>query len=103
MFYPRGSAGLDGWSLLWYEPWAERREISLGLWKKAEGKIDWDDMDVASDERREEGSCCDPLAVPHSVTAAFLAAAARANDDPVTERRRTRRSEMCYNISALGN
>ena len=87
MFYPRGSSGLDGWSLLWYEPWAEKRETSLALWKKAAEKIDWDDMDAASDAARECGGCCDPLAVPHSVTAAFLAAAARANDDPVTAAR----------------
>ena len=87
MFYPRGSAGLDGWSLLWYEPWAEKRETSLALWKTAAAKIDWDEMDAASDAVRKEGGCCDPLAVPHSVTAAFLAAAARANDDPVTAAR----------------
>lgn len=87
LFYPRGSAGLDGWSLLWYEPWAEKRETSLKLWKKAAEKIDWDDMDGASDAPRKEGGCCDPLAVPHSVSAVFLAAAARANDDPTTAAR----------------
>ncbi len=87
MFYPRGSSGLDGWSLLWYEPWAEKRETSLALWKKAAEKIDWGDMDAASDAAREGGGCGDPLAVPHSVTAAFLAAAARANDDPATAER----------------
>ena len=87
LFYPRGSAGLDGWSLLWYEPWAEKRETSLELWKKAAAKLDWSELDGASDAKRKEGGCCDPLAVPHSVAAAFLAAAARANDDTATAER----------------
>ena len=87
MFYPRGSSGLDAWSLLWYEAWAEKREASLSLWKKAAEKLDWDDLDEASDAARKQGGCCDPLAAPHSVAAAFLAAAARANDDPVTAAR----------------
>ena len=87
LFYPRGSAGLDGWSLLWYEPWAEKRGTSLELWKKAAAKLDWSELDGASDAKRKEGGCCDPLAVPHSVAAAFLAAAARANDDTATAER----------------
>ena len=78
---------MDGWSLLWYEPWAEKRETSLELWKKAAAKLGWSELDGASDAKRKEGGCCDPLAVPHSVAAAFLAAAARANDDTVTAAR----------------
>ncbi len=87
MFYPRGSSGLDAWSLLWYEAWAEKRETSLALWKTAAEKLDWDEMDEASDAARKQGGCRDPLAAPHSVSAAFLAAAARANDDPMTAER----------------
>ena len=87
MFYPRGSSGLDGWSALWYEAWAEKRETSLDLWQMAVEKLNWDEMDEASDAKRRDDGCCDPLAAPHSVVAAFLAAAARANDDPVTATR----------------
>ena len=86
LFYPRGSAGLDGWSLLWYEPWAESRETSLKLWKAAAGKLDWKAFDNPSDVKAGEG-CCDPQPVPSSVSAVFLAAAARANDDPETAER----------------
>ena len=86
LFYPRGSAGLDGWSLLWYEPWAEKREISLELWKKAAAKLDWDTFDNPSDIKAGAG-CCDPQPAPPTVAAAFLAAAARANDDTVTAER----------------
>ena len=86
LFYPRGSAGLDGWSLLWYEPWAEKRETSLELWKKAAAKLDWDAFDNPVDIKAGEG-CCDPQPVPPTVAAAFLAAAARANDDTVTAER----------------
>ena len=86
MFYPRGSAGLDGWSLLWYEPWAENRETSLKLWKSAAGKLDWEAFDNPSEVKAGEG-CCDPQPVPPSVSSVFLAAAARANDDPATAMR----------------
>ena len=86
LFYPRGSAGLDGWSLLWYEPWAEKRETSLELWKKAAAKLDWDTFDNPSDIKAGAG-CCDPQPAPPTVAAAFLAAAARANDDTATAER----------------
>ena len=86
LFYPRGSAGLDGWSLLWYEPWAEKRETSLELWKKAAAKLDWDTFDKPSDIKAGAG-CCDPQPAPPTVAAAFLAAAARANDDTATAER----------------
>ena len=41
MFYPRGHNGLDGWSLLWYEPWAKDRDTALALWREAAARIDW--------------------------------------------------------------
>ena len=90
MNVPRASAdfgaGLDGWSLLGYEPWAEKRETSLELWKKAADKLDWEIFDNPSDSKAGEG-CRDPQPAPPSVAAAFLAAAARANDDSVTAAR----------------
>lgn len=86
MFYPRGSPGLDGWSLIWYEAWAHDRATALDLWKSAAACIDWRLYADPSDAKAGS-SCCDPLPVPASVAAAFLAAAARACDDPATAAR----------------
>lgn len=89
IFWPRGSGGLDGWSLLWYEPWAEERWTALALWKDARARIDWHALENVCDrDWREDGSrCCDPGAVPPAAAATFLAAAARACDDPATAAR----------------
>ena len=84
IFYPRGHNGLDGWSLLWYEPWAEDRGAALALWKKAAEKIDWEKIEHGPDARKGGFSCCDPADVPPVASASFLAAAARACDDPAT-------------------
>ena len=84
IFYPRGHNGLDGWSLLWYEPWAENRGTALALWKKAAEKIDWQTLETGPDARKGGFSCCDPADVPPVATASFLAAAARACDDSAT-------------------
>ena len=86
LFYPRGNGGLDGWSALWYESWAESRASALRLWKNAAGRIDWKLLDKADDTPGGQG-CCDPRPVSPAVMAAFLAAAARANDDPATAER----------------
>ena len=101
LFYPRGSAGLDGWSLLWYEPWAERRETSLALWRKAADKIDWDAFAEPSDVNAGAG-CADPQPAPPSVAAVFLAAAARANDDPATAERLERAVDAKYLVRTNG-
>ena len=84
IFYPRGHNGLDGWSLLWYEPWAANRGTALALWKKAAEKIDWEKLSTGPDARRGGFSCCDPADVPPIASASFLAAAARACDDAAT-------------------
>ena len=102
LFYPRGSSGLDAWSLLWYEPWAEKRETALGLWRKAARKLDWGKLDEASDARPGSGGCADPQPVPETVKAAFLAAAARACDDSATAERLERTLDAKYLVRTNG-
>ena len=102
LFYPRGQSGLDAWSLLWYEPWAERRETALALWRKAAAKLDWEELDEAGDAKPGEGGCCDPQPVPATVKAAFLAAAARACDDPATAERLERTLDVKYLVRTNG-
>ena len=87
MFYPRGHSGLDGWSLLWYEPWAAERGTALALWRKAAGKINWNALESGPDARKGKDTCCDPVDSPPSAVATFLAAAARACDDHGTAER----------------
>ena len=88
LMFPRGNGGLDGWSLLWYEPWAEDRSTALALWREAAARIDWAALEPAPpDTPAAEESCRDPAPVPPAVTAAFLAAAARACDDAATAER----------------
>ena len=87
LFYPRGYAGLDAWSLLWYEPWAQKRDTALALWKQAREKLDWEMLSAPSDTFDGDGNCWNPQTVPATVLSAFLAAAARAcDDDAVAER-----------------
>ena len=102
LFYPRGSSGLDAWSLLWYEPWAEKRETVLALWRKAVRKLDWEKLDEASDAKPGSGGCADPQPVPETVKAAFLAAAARACDDPATAERLERTLDAKYLVRTNG-
>ena len=87
LFYPRGHSGLDGWSLLWYEPWASERGRVLALWRDAANRIDWTALETGPDAREGCLSCCDPVDAPPVATAAFLAAAARACDDHSTAER----------------
>ena len=87
LMYPRGHNGLDGWSLLWYEPWALDRGTALELWREAARRIDWKEREEGKDVRKGGVSCCDPVDVPPIATVTFLAAAARACDDPATAER----------------
>ena len=82
LFYPRGYCGLDAWSLLWYEPWAENRGTALALWAEAKKFLDWERFADPADAIAKAEDCIDPQQVPDTVLAAFLAAAARACDDP---------------------
>lgn len=102
LFYPRGQSGLDAWSLLWYEPWAEKRGTALDLWQKAVSKLDWEELDEASDIHPGSGGCRDPQPVPVSVKAAFLAAAARACDDPATAERLEKTLDAKYLVRTNG-
>ena len=101
LFYPRGSAGLDGWSLLWYEAWAADRRSATDLWKKAAAKIDWKKFDAPADAKGGKG-CLDPEPVPPSVAAAFLAAAARACGDAPTAVRLEKSVDAAYLVRKDG-
>ena len=87
IFYPRGYSGLDAWSLLWYEPWAENRGTVLSLWEEAKKSLDWKKLEAPADTVTKAVDCMDPQQAPDTVLAAFLAAAARACDDPVIAER----------------
>lgn len=95
ILYPRGSAGLDAWSLLWYEPWAADRRVAKALWREAARAIDWSRIESVSDVGPVR-DCADPEPAAPSVTAAFLAAAARACDDPDTALRLERALDARY-------
>ena len=56
------------------------------LWKNAAARLDWAALVTVDDKRKGRG-CCDPDPVAPSVTAIFLAAAARACDDPAKAER----------------
>jgi hypothetical protein len=104
MLYPRGHNGLDGWSLLWYEPWAKDRNDALALWREAAARIDWKTLENNPDSVAEFDACRNPAAVPASSVAPFLAAAARACDDretaerleAITDRKLVRKDGMYY-------
>ena len=87
IFYPRGYCGLDAWSLLWYEPWAENRGTALALWEEAKKSLEWKKLETPADTVTEAVDCMNPQQAPDTVLAAFLAAAARACGDPVTAER----------------
>ena len=87
LMFPRGHNGLDGWSLLWYEPWASDRRMALALWREASAKIDWATLEANAGPVGEFHPCLNPAPVPAVATASFLAAAAHACDDPGTAAR----------------
>ena len=93
--YPRGQDAFDGWSLLWYEPWASDRRVAQALWRRVREGLDWARLDGCGDARGAEG-CCDPQPVSASVAAVFLAAAARACGDAGTAERLERAVDAKY-------
>ena len=93
LLFPRGHNGLDGWSLLWYEPWASNRATALDLWREAAAAIDWPALETGADAPPGDPSCDDPTPVPPVAAATFLAAAARACDDATTAERLERISD----------
>ncbi len=104
LMFPRGHNGLDGWSLLWYEPWASDRRMTLALWQEASARIDWATLEAPAGPIGDFHPCLNPAPVPAVATASFLAAAARACDDPETaarldglcDRALVRRNGMLY-------
>ena len=101
LFYPRGTPGLDGWSMLWYEAWARDRTKALDLWKSTAARIEWGLYANPSDAVAGHG-CCDPQPVSTSVAAAFLCAAARACDDPATAERLEKPLDSKYLVRCAG-
>lgn len=93
MFVPRGHPGLDGWSLLWYAPWASSPAGVRRIWRNARQHIDLDQFPVAgtaaeaSAADQRGATCCNPVLVPLSSVASFLAPAARACGDTETATR----------------
>ncbi|MFA5204757.1 MAG: hypothetical protein WC708_10185 [Lentisphaeria bacterium] len=84
---PRGNNGLDGWSLLWYAPWAADPATPAALWPLVRDRIAWGEFgDTPCDRPMPlvHANCCRPVQVPPAPTASFLAAAARACGDPAT-------------------
>ena len=96
IFYPRGYSGLDAWSILWYEPWAENRGTALALWKEAEKKLPWKKLTAPADAVTEADNCMNPQQVPDTVLSVFLAAAARACDDSASAERLERPLDAKY-------
>ena len=86
LVFPRGQNAFDGWSILFYEAWASYRTLVKALWKNAAGCLDLSALTTVDDKRKGRG-CCDPDPVAPSVSAIFLAAAARACDDSETAER----------------
>ena len=95
IFYPRGHNGLDGWSLLWYEPWARDRATPLALWREAAQRIDWSGIENQPDVIAGQETCCHPVDAPPAASATFLAAAARACDDASTAERLEKIASAC--------
>jgi hypothetical protein len=93
MFVPRGHPGLDGWSLLWYMPWAANPGSPPQIWTEARKHIDMDQFpplaagDASSTADQRGATCCNPVQVPPSAVASFLAPAARACGDAETATR----------------
>jgi hypothetical protein len=93
MFVPRGHPGLDGWSLLWYAPWAANPGTPRRTWQSARAHLDLDQFPLsattaeASAADQLGATCCNPVRVPLSSVASFLAPAARACGDAETAAR----------------
>ena len=87
LFYPRGYSGLDAWSLIWYEPWAEDRATPIALWDKAKTMLDWEKLSDPTDTIEGANNCMNPQQVPATVLCVFLASASRVCDDPDTAER----------------
>ena len=84
-FIPAGHPGLDGWSLLWYQPWASSAARAEAIWQECARRIDWrlysDSSPAPSPLPETEPSCCRALSLPLPASASFLYPAAAACGD----------------------
>ena len=84
-FIPAGHPGLDGWSLLWYQPWASGAGNAASIWQMTARRVDWDlyasRPSNAPPPPEQEPSCCRELALPLAAVASFLYPAAVACGD----------------------
>ncbi len=86
LFCPVGIPGGDGWSILWYVPWAGDRRVPQALWREARSRFDPAAVMSGNDLIASEWvkNCCLPDFPPPAVAVVFLAAAARASGDHAT-------------------
>lgn len=90
-FIPRGHPGIDGWGILWFEPWVSDPAISRELWRLAVPHINWNEIENAppgSDVHPAPGTtCCIPVKSSPAPLASLLAPAARMSGDNATAER----------------
>ena len=84
---------------LLFFPCNNHPQVAFKLFKK----LDWEKLDEAGDANPGSGGCADPQPVPETVKAAFLAAAARACDDPATAERLERTLDAKYLVRTNGS
>ncbi len=84
-FIPAGHPGLDGWSLLWYHPWASDAGHAASIWQETARRVDWSvyarRADAAAPPPEQASACCLALALPLPTVASFLYPAAVACGD----------------------
>jgi hypothetical protein len=81
---PASHPGLDGWSLLWYQPWAGESATAERIWRETARRMDWSILSGKMAETAPlEGdpSCCRELAIPLPAAVSFLYPAAVACGD----------------------
>jgi hypothetical protein len=84
-FIPAGHQGLDGWSLLWYQPWASGAGHAAKIWQETARRVDWNvyanHAATAFTPPEQEPACCRAMALPLPAVASFLYPAAVACGD----------------------
>jgi hypothetical protein len=84
-FIPAGHPGLDGWSLLWYQPWASGAGRAASIWQQTARRVDWSvyahGPTAAFQQTEQESACCRALSLPLPAVASFLYPAAVACGD----------------------
>jgi linalool dehydratase/isomerase-like protein len=107
-----GYPGMDGWSLVYYQPWAEDPEVPNSIWRLARRTIRWNDFTLrpGKKKRRLRGQSTFISQVYNTVqqilapapTASFLYAAAAACDDKPTAARLRKLLNRQYRIEDNG-